>query len=234
MNAKVRIVTATAKTERLFQRTALLAQSLRKLRLEKRLEAAIHYSNRAGLPKIYNTAIRNPSNRDKILLFLHDDAYIEDWWLVERLREALAKFDVVGIAGNQRRLPRQMSWGFVGVKPDGKSFIWDDTQYLSGSVAHHTPKNEEYVAYWGAAEVECKLLDGVFLAAKTTTLLDAGVMFDERFDFHMYDMDFCRSCEAAGLRMGTWRIAITHASAGRFNSPQWQAAYETYLAKWHE
>jgi hypothetical protein len=60
------------------------------------------------------------------------------------------------------------------------------------------------------------------------------VRFDPRFTFHFYDMDFCRSCERAGLSMGTWPIAITHRSTGAFGSPAWQAGYAEYLAKWRE
>jgi hypothetical protein len=60
------------------------------------------------------------------------------------------------------------------------------------------------------------------------------VCFDPRFKFHFYDLDFCRSCEQAGLRMGTWPIALMHGSAGSFATPAWQCAYELYLAKWKE
>ena len=76
------------------------------------------------------------------------------------------------------------------------------------------------------------MLDGVFLAVRCGTLLDRGVRFDERFAFDFYDIDFCRSAEAAGLRMGTWPIAITHTSVGKFGSPVWRAGLQAYREKW--
>jgi len=61
----------------------------------------------------------------------------------------------------------------------------------------------------------------------------AGVRLDPNFSFHFYDLDFCRSAEAAGLRIGTWPIAITHASGGAsLQSPAWAESVERYLHKW--
>ena len=86
------------------------------------------------------------------------------------------------------------------------------------------------VSWYGPTPSEVKLLDGVLLAAKAATLLDGGVRFDPQFAFHFYDIDFCRTAARAGLRLGTWPIAVTHASGGRFGSPEWQAAAEAYFA----
>jgi hypothetical protein len=41
---------------------------------------------------------------------------------------------------------------------------------------------------------EC-VLDGLLLAARSETLLSNQLTFDERFDFHFYNMDFCRQAE---------------------------------------
>ena len=90
------------------------------------------------------------------------------------------------------------------------------------------------VDYFGPARQPVKLLDGVFLAAKAGTLRQAGVKFDIRFPFHFYDVDFCRTCEQAGLRLGTWPIAISHGSFGDFGTDDWKQAYATYLEKWGE
>jgi GT2 family glycosyltransferase len=90
------------------------------------------------------------------------------------------------------------------------------------------------VSYFGPSGVECKLLDGLMLVADSTRLVEAGVRFDEQFDFHFYDMDFCRQAELKGLRMGTWPISVVHESAGAFNTPPWRAGYERYLRKYGE
>jgi GT2 family glycosyltransferase len=63
-------------------------------------------------------------------------------------------------------------------------------------------------------------------------LLEADVRFDERFTFHFYDLDFCKTASAAGLRLGTWPVAVTHASGGAFGGAAWQAAWERYRDKY--
>ena len=56
--------------------------------------------------------------------------------------------------------------------------------------------------------------------------------FDERFDFHFYDLDFCRTARQAGLSIGTWPIAMTHQSKGAFGSDGWIDGLARYRAKW--
>ena len=75
-------------------------------------------------------------------------------------------------------------------------------------------------------------MDGLLLAARRDTLVARDVRFDERFLFHFYDLDFCRTARARGLKLGTWPLAVTHQSGGAFGSPGWKSAYQTYLAKW--
>jgi len=84
----------------------------------------------------------------------------------------------------------------------------------------------------GPAPAECELLDGVFLAVKKSVLRARGVRFDPAFPFHFYDLDFCRTARQQGLRLGTWPICITHQSNGGFETAQWNAGYQAYLAKW--
>jgi len=171
-------------------------------------------------------------NRDKILLFIHDDVRIDDWHLLVRLNEALASFDVVGVAGNRRRVPGQPSWAFSKIL-NGR-LQWDDQVNLCGAVAHFNGLTDTISWYGSVNGDECKLLDGLLLAVRCETLLSANVRFDTSFNFHFYDLDFCRSCEKAGLRMGTWPIAVTHASGGSFGSQQWLQGYSLYLSKWGE
>jgi GT2 family glycosyltransferase len=184
-------------------------------------------SNAAGLPAVYNAAIARAADSD-LLVFTHDDVWIDDWHIPLRLREALERFAVVGVVGNRRRVLRQPSFAFLDDK-----FTWDTAENLSGSVVH-TKEPSPRVGYYGECPAEVKLLDGVFLAAKAETLRRSGVTFDPRFTFHFYDLDFCRTCERAGLTMGTWPIALTHSSGGKLGTSEWKAAFAAYLAKWGE
>jgi GT2 family glycosyltransferase len=184
-------------------------------------------SNSGGLPDVFNAALARAQDSD-VLVFTHDDVRLDDWHLPQRLRDALARYAVVGVAGNRRRVAGQPSWAFIDA-----NFTWDARENLSGAVAHISG-GAELVSYYGPTPDTVKLLDGVFLAAKAKELRQAGITFDPRFRFHFYDLDFCRSCERAGLELGTWPIAITHASGGQFGSPEWRAAYAQYLDKWKE
>lgn len=113
----------------------------------------------------------------------------------------------------------------------GLPLRWDDRGNLSGAVSHGKQPLGG-VASFGPAPAECELLDGALLAARASRLRDAGVRFDPTFDFHFYDMDFCRTARRAGLRLGTWPICITHQSGGAFGSEAWTRRHADYRAKW--
>ena len=72
---------------------------------------------------------------------------------------------MIGVAGNRRRRPGQPSWSFVDT-----NFNWEEPGYVSGCVAHG-PQPFGKVAAWGPVPAECELMDGVFLAAKSDTLV---------------------------------------------------------------
>ena len=108
---------------------------------------------------------------------------------------------------------------------------------LSGAVSHgvrdatpHPPLVS--LGAYGPVSADCDLLDGLFLAARIESLRLCGVRFDEQFDFHLYDLDFCRQAKRAGLRLWTWPILVTHASGGAFCTPEWKAGARRYLDKW--
>ena len=222
---KLWFVAATRLSRAAFHRDAPLARSLARVEAFSPHVLAAGYENRRPLADVFNRAI-DVASGDDVLAFVHDDVWIDDWRIGDRLREALAAYDVVGVAGNRVRLPRQASWVFDGDRPNPNQAT------LSGGIRHGPPESS-VPSRFGDAPAEVKLLDGVFLAARAATLKDRGVRFDPRFAFHFYDTDFCRACEAAGLRLGTWPIALTHASAGEdWAGDAWDAAYADYLAKW--
>lgn len=223
---KLLIVAATRAAPGPFMEGMPLGRSLRRMSYDRRIEIRPAFNNRDGLPAVYNRQITE-ENRAKTLLFVHDDVWLDDCFVCDRLQEALKAFDLVGLAGNTRRLPGQPAWGFASVDP----FVPEDRKHLSGIVADGEQPFGKPSRY-GPPGLACRMLDGVFLAARCATLLDRGVRFDERFTFDFYDLDLCRSAESAGLKMGTWPIAVTHTSLGKFGSPAWRAGLEAYRAKW--
>jgi len=221
----IEIVSATRLSKNDFWSASALGISLRRLSQDTRLVAHIAFNNQRGLPDVFNARI-NAKNGHDILVFVHDDVWIDDYFLADRVIIGLKEFDVIGVAGNRRRVQNQPAWAFIDNK-----FTWDAKNNLSGSVAHG---NHPFgaISVFGPVPAECELLDGVFLAAQKSRLIATSVQFDPRFDFHFYDMDFCLGARRNGLRLGTWPICITHQSGGAFGSPQWNEKYRLYLEKW--
>lgn len=222
----IEIVSATKFSEADFWNQAALGISLRRLQADRRLAAHIAFANGRGLPLVYNARIAAADGAE-ILAFIHDDVWIDDCFVADRIIDGLRAFDVIGVAGNRRRIPRQPAWAFVGHDP----FTWDDKVNLSGRVAHGKLQAGT-IAWFGDVPAPCELLDGVFLAARKEVLTAQGVQFDPLFTFQFYDLDFCRMARQRGLRLGTWPICLTHQSAGAFGTPAWNAAYRAYLEKW--
>ena len=223
---RIRIVCATrADREGFFSSTAL-GQSLT-LHRPQGVEVRLFPNNEQGLPSIYNTAIAESAQERLALLFVHDDVFLCDFHWAAGLREALTTYDIVGLAGNRRRLPGQPGWGFIDEK-----LTLDKRVHLSGAVAHGQGFPPESIDVFGPSKQKVVLLDGVFIAARSEALQSKSVRFDERFDFHFYDLDFCRQAEQSGLTMGTWPISVVHQSRGAFVSDGWRRGYDTYLEKW--
>jgi GT2 family glycosyltransferase len=222
----IEIVSATRKPEREFWDSAALGQSLLRLKADLRLQPRIAFENALGLPDVYNARIFAQDGTD-ILVFVHDDVWIDDHFIADQIIRGLDDFDVIGVAGNRRRLSRQPGWAFRDRS------AWDDRENLCGAVAHG-----EYpfsmVTFYGGTHAECELLDGIFLAARRARLRERDVAFDPRFRFHFYDLDFCRRARQQGLRLGAWPISLTHQSVGSFRSDGWADGYRIYLDKWGE
>jgi hypothetical protein len=232
----VRIVCATTKrTREDFDAQTLLGQSLQLLPVGAQPEISIRLDNGGagaiGLSEVYN-AFLQPRYAGEIVTFVHDDVFINDWWLVVRLREAMQQFDVVGVAGNAEPDLSEPSWATAWNKekyPDGRQ----PRERLSGAVAHFDQDRSSLgVHSFGMAPRACVLLDGLFIAVNVDRALAGGVAFDEQFQFHFYDLDFCRRAHQRGLRIGTWPIAVTHGSQGGYESAQWVEAMQKYSDKW--
>lgn len=225
--ATVYLVSATQLSEADFWAKSALGQSLPyHLAQDARIKPRIAFNNTRGLPEIFNEAIEQADD-DDMLVFMHDDVWIDEIdTFTEQLRDGLRQFDVIGVAGNRRRVPNQPSWKFVDT-----NFTSDAAEFLSGQIAHGT---QPYGAtgYFGEVPATCELLDGVFLATLKNRLHKKKVRFDPKFDFHLYDLDFCRTARKAKLSLGTWPVRLTHQSAGNYFSRHWLGKAKLYLKKW--
>jgi GT2 family glycosyltransferase len=227
--AKIRLICATRLSQDEFFKSAALGRSFKVYEpVMPELEIYLFPDNTQGLPSLYNEAIEHAANNPAVLVFVHDDVHLSDFYWGNHVTRALNYFDVVGLAGNKRRLPKQASWHFLNT-----DLLRDEPEYLSGIVGHGNGFPVDVISAYGEAGQECKLLDGLFLAVNSETLIKHQLRFDPQFDFHFYDMDFCRQVELKGLKMGTCYASLIHESPGGFGQA-WQNAYQKYLLKYDE
>lgn len=225
----IRFVCATRETREGFFDKTSLGRTLTLFRFQEPIEiqTRIFFENSRGLPEVYNTAIKDAEKDPAILVFVHDDVCLCDFYWPDHIFNSLKSFDLVGLAGNKRRVPYQPSWVFIDAK-----FTVDSHKNLSGVVGHGRGFPCEILSVFGPPGQEVKLLDGLMLFCRSDLLHEKGLMFDERFDFHFYDLDLCRQAEQNGIKMGTWPISVVHESRGGFGSESWLQGYKRYLDKW--
>lgn len=224
--ARIRLVCATRENKESFFTNTALGKSWA-IYSQLPIDLRLYENNASGLPKIYNQAIEDSKTSPAILVFIHDDLHLCDFFWTTRIFEGLLQFTIVGLVGNKRRVPRQPTWAFID-----EEFTWDSRANLSGTVGEGSGFPNCVVGYFGPTSVEVKLLDGLLLAAHSQTLVDNDCYFDEQFEFHFYDLDFCRQAESKGLTMGTCPISAIHESVASLQSTAWRAAYQKYLDKW--
>jgi hypothetical protein len=224
----IRLVCATRHSETDFHQKSALGRSLGGAYADlPGLELTLFPGGNPGLPVVYNTAIRAAARSPAILLFIHDDVHLMDFFWTDRLHIALEQFKIVGLVGNRRRLPRQPGWMFKD-----EWFTKESPEHMSGLIGHGVefPCPIRRFGMLGP----CKLLDGVFLAARSDVLIDNDLYFDEAFDFNCWDLDFCRQAEIKNVTMGTAPIGVMHESSGRFRTEAWMISFKKYLEKWGE
>lgn len=225
MTLKFRFVCATRETIEGFRFRTALGQWLEQYQFPF-MDLRLFPENKTGLPELYNRALRDAASDPAIMIFVHDDVHLCDFFWPKHVMDGLNDFDILGVAGNRRRMPGQPNWMYVDDKLTPEAL-----ENLSGIVAHGTEFPPRNISIYGAPGQKVKLLDGVMLIARSETLRASDVMFDERFEFHHYDMDFCRQAEIKKLRMGTASISVLHESAGGYND-SWRRSYAKYLDKW--
>lgn len=223
----IEIISASRHSSETFWQETALGQSIQRLSPDSRLSFHIRCSNTRGLPEVYNARLAQDEGPD-IKVFMHDDVWIDDHFFVEHIISGLQHYDVIGVAGTTRRVPNQPGWACIGI--EGKELVYEKRKYLSGVIAHGQQPFGK-LARFGAVPATCELLDGVMLAARRSVLRANAVMFDPLFDFHYYDLDFCRTARNQGLSLGTWPIALTHQSQGVLG-PHWHHCRRIYFSKW--
>ena len=201
-------VVATQNNEENFKKNSPICLFLDKT--ENISNSTVLYENKKGLTKLYNSFITE-ENKDKKIIFIHDDVLIEDVFLFEKLDVAFEKYDIVGLAGTKKcDITKPPAWHLMSERQDHV-----------GEVAHSKDK-----VYWttvfGPTDSRALIIDGLFMAVSVKRLLDTGTRFDENFDFHHYDITFCLNANKNKLKIGVYPIKVTHFGLGdSMNTQEW-------------
>lgn len=227
-NLPIHIICATRLSAKEFLTQSPTGITINRLPRSRDLKIKLFDNNKEGLGTVYNQAIKEACDTPAILVFIHDDIFVCDFHWENTVRQGLKKFDIVGIVGNTRRVPGQPGWCFLNTK-----FQADTRENMSGIIGHGKNFIGAKMTNFGTIGRQCKLLDGLFIAADSTTLHQTGLRFDPTFKFHFYDLDFCRQAELLALTMGTIPLSLIHASTvGDYHSQSWKDAYRDYIHKW--
>lgn len=168
----------------------------------------IHIPDAQSLCEGYNRGASKA--RGDILVFCHDDISILCEDVAPRLRSALQRYDLVGVAGTSK---------LVSGKWVGAGF-----PYLHGHICHGSPDHHAftYLNYGCGKDPhlvdQVQALDGVFFATKRQVW--EQVAFDaQTFDgFHLYDLDFTFRAFLAGYRLAVdYGLQLLHFSSGQFD-----------------
>jgi len=162
---RIKLVVATRESENSFFQKTATGRSL-VFNKPPYLDLKLFADNLKGLPAIYNEVIRECAENPSTIVFAHDDLHILEYFWCSRVKEGLSKFDIIGLAGNKRRVPKQPSWAFIDSK-----FTWDARENLSGVVGHGKGFPPSNLSVFGMPRQKVKLLDGLLLAAESGTLL---------------------------------------------------------------
>ena len=185
------------------------------------------WNNKTPLPLRYNEFVKYLANNPQLgdtLILCHDDIVITDVNWTTKLETALKKYDVVGLAGGSN----------AAVQPPCLWHIMCPRDSQSGSVTHADfNNNSTFKTHFGKAG-RVLILDGLFLAFKVKTIIDAGIKFDESNPCiaHFYDIDFSLTCNKKKLKLGTTNIDVVHSSPGlRSYNKEWLAGEAWFLNK---
>jgi hypothetical protein len=191
-------------TKKAFWETSLLGVSLRRANLNIPIRHTVAYENRAGLPSIYNAAL-DAMDADETAVFVHDDVVLYDFFLPLRLHDSLRCFDVIGSVGNAKPAANHCSW-YLRLPVGQDTIVTDQPNEAGDGVSraiNHLFPTRDLFSNFDPPPRRVALLDGLFLAARVSTLRRRGVRFDEKFDFHFYDLNFSRTCVSRGLKIST-------------------------------
>ena len=215
---KILVVTCTKHEPKNTQ----LVQSLNAMSDDVTLVA--HANNTTGLSEVYNRQL-TPDNLIKhdIVLFVHDDVYIDDVKLKGKLYTAIndLNYDIVGLAGAKSiKISKPCLWHLMSKRED-----W------TGAVSHPVDHDKLCVTSFGPWPERCLVVDGLFIAVDLERALEMQWKFNTNYQFHHYDLSSCLDANSKKLKIGTYPIYVTHSSPGLrdINDKNFQQSQQKFI-----
>jgi hypothetical protein len=212
---KLLIVTCTkAKTDKEFETRPIFKSLQKHYENNSKIEFHIFKDNTRGLSQCYNEILSNPSHKEKIALFVHDDVVLEDLFLYEKL--TTSPYSITGLAGAKtfNKSLDKLAWHLAA-----------DRQNFVGEVAHVNKQGDVWTTCFGPTNSRALTLDGLFLSCKVKDLVDKDLAFDENFAFHFYDIAFCMKANEKKVTCGVLPIRVIHSGLGdSMLTKEWEEA----------
>lgn len=195
--------------------------------------------NSEGLSKFYNSCVELFD--EEFYIFSHDDIFFKNHfrYIQKEVEHRMSKgFDVLGVAGTAEYTIQEKNLWHLSNK-SAHSFNIEQrivTFHNSPNIPKHI---DEYYKKTGELKIcrnvpaRCLILDGCLLIVHRR-VFDSGIRFDEQFDFHHYDMDFCLQCNQKGFKMSTCLLDVVHLSPGLFSmdDEKWNESNQKFIKKW--
>lgn len=173
------------------------------------VKLVFHENNTTGLSQIYNQYITHKhAKKHDLVLFVHDDVYVDDLKLRGKLYSYMNSFDITGVAGCLKPTIKQPAlWHLMTARENLRGYV---------SHALTTPHGEPGVQCTSFGYTPCRvvMIDGLFMAVNLKRALDVSWKFNENYTFHHYDLASCLDANKKQLRIGVAPINIIHDSPG--------------------
>jgi hypothetical protein len=217
---KILVVSCTQRSQD-EKKDLKIFDSLRLLKNEVKVK--VHFNNKEPLPVIYNQYLtKNTLKNHDIVVFAHDDLYVDDLKIKGKLDLASNGLDIIGLAGCLNpKIKKPALWHLMSDQKDWR-----------GYVAHTTIKEGVInMTSFGPTPSRVAVIDGLFIGVNLKTVLDSKWKFNENFSFHHYDIASCIDANKLKLKVGVIPINVVHDSAGLkdYNDESYQESEKKFL-----
>ena len=175
-------------------------------------------NNTEGLSKIYNKFLTK-EYKDKYVIFVHDDVLINDLFFEEKVLMAFEKFDIIGLAGS-------MSCDVASDHP-AWHLMSDRSQHV-GEVSH-SKDGKTWTTCFGPTDSRALVIDGLFIGVNVNKALETGLLFNELFGFHHYDITFSLEANKLKIKTGVFPLSVVHFGTGSsMNTDDWRESAKKF------